>query len=182
MKPSSFVAAVLFLLLTTVLVGASFVSVPSRFSKGRSVIVHEQQQLTASPAVMAANTASSSWVKEIFVPIGQGQTAQTTWTDIDGAEVTIDTTKYPPIDTVTFDVAMHTTPAGSGTSFARLYNVTDKTPVWFSDLQTSEVVSTHLESKAITLADGKKLYRVQMYALLNYPAILDFARMKVTLK
>lgn len=132
--------------------------------------------------VKAAATQTTSLVKEIYIPLGQGESTAKEWKDVSGAEAYIDTSKYPEIDSVVFETALHMSPSGTGTAHARLRNVTDGPTVWFSELSTPSVTSIRLESKKISLAAGNKLYRVQMYATHQYPAILDFARIKITLK
>lgn len=151
-------------------------------------------QITASiatPAAMpqteenvkaAATQTATISLKEIYIPLGQGESTAKEWKDVGGAEVYIDTSKYPEIDSVVFEAALHMSPSGTGTAYARLRNVTDGPTVWFSDLSTTSVTSTLLQSQKIFLTAGKKLYRVQMYATHGYPAILDFARIKVVLK
>lgn len=132
--------------------------------------------------VKAAATQTATLVKEIYIPLGQGESTAKEWKDVGGVEVYIDTAKYPEIDSVVFEAAMHVSPSGTGTAYARVRNVTDGPTVWFSEVSTTSVVSTLLQSQKISLTSGKKLYRVQMYATHQYPAILDFARIKVVLK
>ena len=125
-------------------------------------------------------TNSANQISEIFIPFGSGTTTNDQWEDISGTEAYIDTAKYRGIDTVYFEVAMHI-PTKNGIVYTRLYNVTDKHPVWFSEVSTTADKSTFLATK-INLDTGNKQYRVQMKTSLKYESILDFARVKILLK
>ncbi len=119
-------------------------------------------------------------VKEFFIPLGPGSTQNDQWEDITGAGAYIDTGSYANIQTVYFEVSMRI-PTKNGTVYARLYDVTDKHPVWFSDVSTSSDTSTFVAAK-IKLDQGNKQYRVQMKTTLKYPSTLDFARIKIITK
>ena len=71
-------------------------------------------------------------------------------------------------------------PNGNQRAYARLFNVTDKHPVWFSEVWLEGGTPRLLVSEPITLAEGRKLYRVQMKTTLKDLAILTQARVKIT--
>jgi hypothetical protein len=119
-------------------------------------------------------------VKESFIPFGSGTTQNDQWEDITGAEAYIDTNNYSNMQTVYFEVSLHI-PTKNGIAYARLYDVTDKHPVWFSDVSTTSDTS-QLVSAKIKLDKGNKHYRVQMKTTLRYPTSLDMARVKIITK
>lgn len=117
-------------------------------------------------------------VREFFVPFGTGQSTAEDWTSIDGLQVYVDTKYYGDRRTVLFEASLRI-PTGNETAYVRLYNVTDKHPVWMSELSTDGGIAKMLVSNPITLDEGKKLYQVQMKTSLKYQAILDQARLHI---
>jgi len=115
--------------------------------------------------------------KESFIPMGVGSTTKSDWEDVAGSDVYINTTNFPNIKEAYFEVSMHI-PTKNGTLYARLYDVTDKHPVWYSDVSTDQDVSTFVSSK-IALDTGNKLYRIQLKTSLQYESLLDTARIKI---
>jgi cation transport regulator ChaC len=109
--------------------------------------------------------------------MGTGSTTKSDWEDVAGSDVFVDTNNFAGIKTVYFEVSMHI-PTKNGTMTARLFNVTDKHPVWYSDASTDQDTSTFVASK-ITLDPGNKQYRVQLKTSLQYPSLLDSARIKI---
>jgi hypothetical protein len=137
----------------------------------------------ASPTVIQKTTTTrqtSSSVKEYFIPFGSGSTQNNQWEDIPGVEAYIDTKSYAQIQTVYFEVSMGI-PTKNGVVSARLYNVTDQHPVWFSEVSTDSDTSK-LVTTQIKLDPGNKQYRVQMKTTLSYTSVLDFARVKIITK
>lgn len=150
----------------------------------------EISQATASVKLTAKTTptptrvlptttpASSSLVKEFFVPFGSGSNSSDDWQDVGGLKATLDPANYASIKTVTFEASVRI-PTGNETAYVRLYNVTDKHPVWFSDVSLDGGTGQLLTSKPITLDSGNKTYQVQMKTSLKYPAFLDQARLHI---
>lgn len=126
---------------------------------------------------VTATPAPASGAKEFFIPMGTGSTTKSDWEDVAGSDVYVDTANFVGIKTVYFEVSMHI-PTKNGTVYARLYNVTDKHPVWYSDVSTDQDTSTFVSSK-IALDTGNKQYRVQLKTTLQYSSILDNARIKI---
>lgn len=112
-----------------------------------------------------------------FIPLGTGSTTNNEWTDVAGAEAWIDTNDYGAKLSVYFEAGIRVSPNGEIT--ARLYNVTDKHPVWNSEVRTSSGQSITVQSERIQFDSGKKLYRVQLQSTLQYPASLDAARIRI---
>lgn len=118
--------------------------------------------------------------KEIFIPLGTGQNSSSDWADISGAEVSIDSTKYPGIKQVIFEAAI-SVPTANETVWVRLFNATDGHPVWFSEMNMGGA-SQFLTSQPIVLDTGDKTYQVQMKTQLQYPANLTESRIHITLQ
>lgn len=128
-----------------------------------------------------AQSASESGVKEIFISFGSGTSSAYEWTDVGGLQAYIDTTKYPKIKSTVFEATVYI-PTGNQKAEVRLYNATDKHPVWFSDVSLEGGQTQFLVSQPITLDEGNKLYQIQMKTSLKYPANLTQARVHIILK
>lgn len=127
----------------------------------------------------APSETSSSSVKEYYVSFGSGTNSSDDWTDVAGLQAYIDSTKYGQIKNAVFEASV-LIPTGNETAYVRLYNVTDKHPVWFSDVSLEGGTAQLLISKAITLDLGNKLYQVQMKTSLKFQANLSQARIHIT--
>lgn len=119
--------------------------------------------------------------REIYIPLGSSSTKATNWTDAAGTEAYIDTNNFSAVKSAIFEASLRI-PTANGKVYARLYNVTDQHPVWFSDVSTISSTGVLLNSNSITLDQGNKLYRVQLKTDLGYDTYLDFARIKIVLK
>jgi hypothetical protein len=132
-----------------------------------------------SPTIKPTSQIQSpSLVKEFFVPFGAGSNSSDDWQDIAGLKVTLDPQNYGSVKTVVFEATVRI-PTGNETAYVRLYNITDKHPVWFSDVSLDGGVAQLLISKPITLDSGNKTYQVQMKTSLKYPAFLDQSRLHI---
>lgn len=137
----------------------------------------KQKQASSSQSQQAANTQSQ--VKEYFISFGSGSNNTEDWADVTSLQVYIDSTQYGKIKSVTFEASVRI-PTGNEVAYARLYNVTDKHPVWFSEVSLEGGAPKLLISQPVTLDPGSKLYQVQMKTSLKYTAILDQARLHIT--
>lgn len=115
--------------------------------------------------------------KEYYISLGSGITKSNVWQDIAGAEAFIDTANHPAIKSVTFEVFLNI-PTANGSVYAKLYNVTDKHDVWFSNVSSEGPVLTKKEA-AITLEPGAKTYRVMGLSTLKYDANIENARIRI---
>lgn len=116
-------------------------------------------------------------VKEYYILLGSGSTISNVWQDIAGVEAMIDTANYPAIKSVTFEVFLKI-PTANGTVNAKLYNVTDKHDVWFSEVSSEGPTLTKKEA-TITLESGAKTYRVMGLSTLKYDANIENARLRI---
>ena len=125
--------------------------------------------------------ASAPTVKELYIPLGSGSTKSVDWVELAGVESVIDAANYPKIKSVIFEASMRI-PTANGRAYVKLYNVTDKHDVWFSEVWAEGSLSYRAESGNISLSSGRKLYRVMMKSTMGYEAILDSARLKIILE
>ena len=112
---------------------------------------------------------------------GGGSNSTDDWTDVAGLQVEADSTKYGDIKSVVFEAKVNTT-TGNQIAYVRLFNVTDKHPVWFSDVSIDGGSTKLLVSKPITLDSGNKLYQVQMKTSLKHQANLISSRLHIIVK
>lgn len=129
-------------------------------------------------AIPTPANVSESLVKEFFVPFGSGSSSAGDWEDIRGIQASVDSTNYPNIKSVTFEASVRI-PTGNEIAYIRLFNVTDKHPVWDSEVSLEGGTPKLLVSKPITLGTGSKLYQVQMKTSLKFQAIFDQARLHI---
>ncbi len=135
---------------------------------------------TPTTATTNTTTSSSSQAQEIYITIGSGTNSTDDWEDISGLQVYVDSTKYGRINSVLFEASVHI-PTLNEWANVRLFNVTDKHPVWFSEVFfPGGSPATLLVSQPITLDQGNKLYKVQMKTQLKYQAFLDQSRIHIT--
>lgn len=136
---------------------------------------------TAPTKSPTKSSDSTSKAQEFFIPFGSGSSSAGDWEDVAGLKASIDTTKYPPIKTTVFEASVQI-PTGNGTAYVRLYNETDKHPVWFSEVSLDGGTPQLLISKPITLDNGEKVYKVQMKTSLKVQTSLNQARVHITTK
>lgn len=131
---------------------------------------------TLPPAVVTA-VIQQPINREFYIPLGIGTTKNADYEEITGAEAYINRDSYPGITKVTFEVFLRN-PTGNGRVYAKLYNVTDKHDVWYSEVFIEGNGVTRKEMN-ITLEPGNKLYRVMLKSTLRYDAYVDAARIKI---
>ncbi len=127
---------------------------------------------------VAGKTVSGT-AKEYYVPLGSGTNTTADWSDVVGASAHIDTAAYGKIKQATFEATV-TVPAGSQTVWVRLFNATDKHPVWSSEVTTESSGPILLTSKPLTLDAGNKLYQVQIKTQLKALTNLVQSRVRIT--
>lgn len=127
------------------------------------------------PSIVQVNS-----VKEYYIPFGSGTSQAADWTDIPGLQAYVDTTLYPSIKNVTFEIGGHT-PTGNQIVSVRLYNVTDSHLVWNSEVSWSGGGSQFVVSNPITLDTGNKLYKIQMKTQVQSLSYLDQAKIHIIL-
>jgi|WetSurMetagenome_2_1015567.scaffolds.fasta_scaffold548753_2 hypothetical protein len=124
-------------------------------------------------------SGSSNSVKELFVPLGSGSGYSTDWTDVPGVYTSINRDNYSRIKSVAFEVTVNI-PSTSQTVWVRLYNSTDKHPVWYSEVSSQESGPKTLTSQPIALDPGLKEYQVQLKTQLGGLVNISNARIRIT--
>ena len=120
-------------------------------------------------------------VNDYFIPCGSGTNQTSDWADVPGTVAAIDFGRYQTIKEIRFEASVYL-PASSQIVSVRLYNKTDKHPVWYSEVKTDGNATASLTSSPIIYDKGEKLYQVQMKNQLEAPANLVQARIHVILQ
>lgn len=129
------------------------------------------------PNVLGVTETISSG-KEMYVPFGTGANTSTDWMDVKGAAAHIDSRLYGKVKKATFEASI-SVPSGNQTTSIRLFNATDKHPVWYSEMTLSGAGPELLISQPIALDAGNKLYQVQAKSQLGALTNILQARMHV---
>lgn len=145
------------------------------------VISEATSEGTAKYPTPMATPMIQAIAKELYIPLGSGSTKSTDWVELTGVESVIDMANYPKIKSVIFEASMRI-PTANGKVHVKLYNVTDKHDVWFSEVWAEGSSGYRAESANISLSPGRKLYRVMIKSTMGYEAILDSARIKIILE
>ncbi|EKD65597.1 MAG: hypothetical protein ACD_50C00042G0003 [uncultured bacterium] len=151
--------------------------------------ISQIQEATASQKPEAATVSATApsenvtsiKVKEFFIPLGFGSSTASDWEDIEGLAVYLDSANFEGIKKATFEASVRI-PTGNQTSYVRLFNKTDKHPVWFSEVSLTGGTPTLLISEPITFDKGNKLYQVQVKTQLKFLTIIDQARIHITIQ
>lgn len=144
-----------------------------------SLAISPTQAAAPIPTALSVITEhGGSTVKEFFVPFGQGSSMATDWTDVAALQATIDSSQYGQIKQALFEASMRI-PTGNEHAYVRLFDVTDKHPVWYSEVSIEGGTAQSVTSSPVKLDPGMKTYQVQMKTSLDYQAILDQARLHI---
>lgn len=158
------------------------VIIVSRLFHNRSVLGETTTDSCPSACITRINQISgktTSSVKEYYVPLGSGSNTTNDWADVSGASAYIDTASYGKMKKVTFEATI-AQPTSSQKVWVRLYNATDKHPVWYSESSSDNAGPILLTSSPITLDSGNKLYQVQMKTQLKGLTNLTQSRVHIT--
>jgi hypothetical protein len=142
------------------------------------------QQATKSAQTQIATQSQSapqpqSGTQEFFVPFGSATITSTTMQTVSGLQAYVNTANYPPITQVLFEASVYV-PTGNETVNVQLFNSTAQHPVWYSNvLFNGGATGQLLTSQPITLDPGNNLYVVQMQTQLDFPAVLQQARLHI---
>lgn len=139
-------------------------------------IVQVQVAAQQSPGT----TTSSVTKPPVYVPLGySGSSPSLEWVTIPGFEVEIDTNEYAGQRAAYLAVQLSVY-QGNGRAYARLYNITDNTAIFNSEVSTTNQANTSLISSSFSLASGKKKYQLQLKSSTSYAAQVQQANIKIT--
>lgn len=134
---------------------------------------------TISTITPAPASTTSTIGKVLYIPItSSGSTAVMGWTDIAGSDFYFDLTDYPNVKSVRFEANLYSV-NGAGMVYVRLYDVTNKRGVDYSELYTEFSTATLLRSADLKIWSGNNLHRVQLKSLNGAQASLGTARLKI---
>jgi len=134
-----------------------------------------------SPLPQKEVEVSQPAVKEYYIPLGSGSTKSQDWIELPGIEAVIDSANFPNVKSIIFEATLRI-PSANGKVYAKLYDITAKHDVWFSEVWVEGSLGYRAESANISLSEGRHLYRLMMKSTMGYEAILDSARIKIVLK
>lgn len=129
----------------------------------------------------SSNSQNSNSIKDYFIPLGSGTNQASDWADVIGAKVTVDLNQYQNIKEIRFEASVAVPTANESVS-VRIFNVTDKHPVWNSEVTMNSGSSAYLTSSPIIYDTGSKLYQVQMKTQLQDSATLTQGRIHIILR
>ena len=128
------------------------------------VIEKQVIQPTVSPKSVALPTSTPA-VKITYQSIGtSGTTTNTNWTDVPGTDFYFNLTDYPGLINVRWETSLQAFITSTDV-FARLYDVTNKRGVDYSELKTQSTTYELLRSSDLVIWRGNNLYRIQIKGL-----------------
>lgn len=139
-----------------------------------------ENSLTATPVPVSNYTQQTAQVQDVYVPFGSGSSQTIGWIDVPGLQSYINTSLYPNIKTVTFEVGGYT-PTGNQIVSVQLYNVTNNHLVANSTISWTGGGSQYVISSPITLDPGNTLYKVQMSTQVGAQAFINQAKVHIVL-
>lgn len=140
-----------------------------------TTIVKEQTIVEKQTVVQTAQ-------KQIIIPIGSGSTQSNTYTDLAAGQVAVDPTQYSAIESVKFEATIWVE-GGNGRAYAQLKNVTDNNPLIESTISSTKGSGDYQISGNVPIPSNAKTYGIVAKTdLINFPAHVDSARMRITLK
>ncbi|PIY66067.1 hypothetical protein COY91_01175 [Candidatus Shapirobacteria bacterium CG_4_10_14_0_8_um_filter_39_15] len=144
--------------------------------------VAKQISLIPSPTLTKTPTPTLTFVnspKVFYIPlVNTGSTVLTEWTDIPGSDFYFNLTDYSGAKSVQWEASLKSVNSPAR-AMVRLYDVTNKRGVDYSELQTQSITYALLQSSAITIWRGNNLYRVQLKADNGTQADLGAGRLKI---
>lgn len=137
-----------------------------------------QSSVSPSPQRQSVPLPSSTQSKVLYIPlVTSGSVSSVTWVDILPSEFYFDQANYPGTKEIRFEAYLLS--LNNDLVSARLYDVTNKRGVDFSDLQTSASSFTRVESSAVKIWQGNNKYTVQLRSVNGTQAQLKDAKLKI---
>lgn len=143
-----------------------------------SGITTPQKQEVVERVVEKVTTVSRISQKTQYVPLGGGQTTNTDWTDIPGAEVTFNISDFGTVSAVYFEAQLKS-PAGLVS--ARLWDKGANTLVQGSEI-SNIAGDAKLVSSAVTIPIGGRTLIVQLRSETQQPVQVVSSRLRVDTK
>ncbi|MGB9637245.1 MAG: hypothetical protein ACPLY7_00395 [Microgenomates group bacterium] len=136
-------------------------------------------QSSVSPSLPAKVPAQlNGKPRVVYIPlVTDGSVSSVSWTDIIPSEFYFDLSNYPQAKEVRFEAYLLS--SNNDLDYARLYDVTNKRGVDFSDLQTTSSTFTLVESSPMMIWQGNNKYTVQLRSVNGTQVQLKDARLKI---
>lgn len=154
---------------------------PSFFSNPTSTINLPTNTPIPIHTTTQSQSANTTLVKEYFIPMGTGTNQSSDWEDVAGTQTSADFGQYGNIKEIRFEASV-SVPSSSQIVWVRLFNKTDKHPVWYSEVATKGETSAYLVSQPVVYDTGQKIYQVQIKSQLKGLTNLVQSRIHITLK
>lgn len=120
--------------------------------------------------------------KEIFIPIGSGSSNSDKFEDLAGTDVTVDFSKYPPIEFMVFEASIWVV-GGNGKAWGQIKTVSDNNPLIQSQISSISPSGEVKTSSYLPIPTSVKTYRMMAKTdITNFAAHIENARIKITLK
>lgn len=143
-----------------------------------SGITKPQKQEVVERVVEKVTTVSTSSPKTQYIPLGGGQTTNTEWTDIPGAEITFDVKDFGTITSIYFEAQLK---SPAGLVYARLWDKAANTIVQGSEI--SQVAGdAKLVSSKVTIPTGGRTLIVQLKSETQQPVQVVSSRLRIDTK
>ncbi len=140
-----------------------------------------ENSLSATPIpVNSYSQQQSNGVQDFYISFGTGSSQTIGWADVPGLQAYVNSSLYPNIKAVTFEVGGYT-PTGNQIVMVQLYNVTNNHLVANSTVSWTGGGSQYVISSPITLDPGNSLYKVQMNTQVGSQAFINQAQVHVVL-
>lgn len=136
-------------------------------------VVTPTEPLSVVPTIIQSN------IKEYFIPLGAGSGLTDDWANVDGLIANVDLGTFQNIKEISFEVSVNV-PTANQTVWVRLYNKTDKHPVWNSEVNFNGA-GGYVASQPLIYDKGEKTYQVQIKTQLKYPANIAQSRLHIKL-
>lgn len=140
-----------------------------------------KQELSVLPSLAGQSSVSpvaSNKPSVGFIPlITQGGVSSATWTEVVPSDFYFNLADYPGVKEVRFEAYLFS--SNNDLVYARLYDVTNKRGVDFSDLSTSNSQYTLVASSPITLWRGNNKYVLQLRSVNGTQVLIKEAKLKI---
>lgn len=154
----------------------------ARLNNIESSLASLQVSVNSLKGTSGIATTDSSGTKKspVYIPLGwQGSASSTDWTSVNAQSFIFDPADYPGFTNATFEANLQIY-QGNGTAYARLYNSTDSSGVYGSDLSTTSQDYKWVSSSDFALSSAKKTYILQLRSNTGYASMIQNARLKIS--
>lgn len=138
-------------------------------------------QLKAGASATQNTTTQTTSTKQppSYIPLGwQGSISTTDWSSATTQTFIFDPADYPGFKNLVFEANLQVY-QGNGTAYARLYNSSDSTFVYGTEVSTTSQSYLWVSSSSFNVPTSKKTYVLQLKTNTGYAAMVENARIKV---